>query len=62
MELYSQILDHGGLAFGTILRHIRDRPDNTFIFHCTGASHVRLTLFRLLITVLLQPARTGRVY
>jgi len=36
MELYSQILDHGGPAFGSILRHVRDRPNEGFIFHCTA--------------------------
>ncbi|KAF8550375.1 hypothetical protein OG21DRAFT_1514081 [Imleria badia] len=36
MKLYSQILDHGGRAFGTILRHVRDRPNASFLFHCTA--------------------------
>ncbi|KIK67746.1 hypothetical protein GYMLUDRAFT_68767 [Collybiopsis luxurians FD-317 M1] len=36
MELYSQILDHGGAAFGTILRWIRDHPNDACIFHCTA--------------------------
>ncbi|KAI0080790.1 hypothetical protein K474DRAFT_1636729 [Panus rudis PR-1116 ss-1] len=36
MELYSQILEHGGRAFGAILRHVRDRPNDPFIFHCTA--------------------------
>ncbi|TFY64488.1 hypothetical protein EVJ58_g2596 [Rhodofomes roseus] len=36
MELYSQVLDNGGPAFATILRHVRDRPNDTFIFHCTA--------------------------
>ncbi|KAL0580709.1 hypothetical protein V5O48_001267 [Marasmius crinis-equi] len=36
MELYSQILDHGGPAFGSILRHVRDKPKEGFIFHCTA--------------------------
>ncbi|TFK43788.1 protein-tyrosine phosphatase-like protein [Crucibulum laeve] len=36
MELYSQILDHGGVSFGTILRHIRDRPNDGCLFHCTA--------------------------
>ncbi|KAG6380435.1 hypothetical protein JVT61DRAFT_8572 [Boletus reticuloceps] len=38
MKLYSQILDHVGRAFGTILRHVRDRPNAPFLFHCTGPS------------------------
>jgi len=36
MELYSQILDHGGPSFGTILRHVRDRPTEPCLFHCTA--------------------------
>lgn len=36
MILYSQILEHGGPAFGTILRHVRDKPNSPFIFHCTA--------------------------
>lgn len=36
MVLYSEILDAGGEAYGTILRHIRDKPDEGFLFHCTG--------------------------
>ncbi|KAF9266334.1 hypothetical protein L218DRAFT_997113 [Marasmius fiardii PR-910] len=36
MELYSQILDHGGRAFGALLRHIRDRPTEGCLFHCTA--------------------------
>ncbi|KAI0034125.1 protein-tyrosine phosphatase-like protein [Vararia minispora EC-137] len=33
MKLYSEILDAGGEAFGTILRHVRDKPDEGFLFH-----------------------------
>jgi len=36
MELYSQILEHGGPAFGTILRQIRDNPESGCMFHCTA--------------------------
>ncbi|THH19929.1 hypothetical protein EW146_g1352 [Bondarzewia mesenterica] len=36
MQLYCEILDAGGPAFGTILRHVRDRPHDGFIFHCTA--------------------------
>ncbi|KAF8969321.1 protein-tyrosine phosphatase-like protein [Flammula alnicola] len=36
MELYSQILDHGGHAFGAILRHVRDKPAEGCLFHCTA--------------------------
>jgi hypothetical protein len=36
MQLYSEILDAGGPAFGSILRHVRDSPNHGFLFHCTG--------------------------
>ncbi|KAL4264489.1 Protein-tyrosine phosphatase-like protein [Pleurotus pulmonarius] len=36
MELYSQILDHGGQAFGAVLKHIHDRPTEGCLFHCTA--------------------------
>jgi len=36
IELYSQILDHGGPSFGSILRHIKDHPREPLIFHCTA--------------------------
>ncbi|CAL1700431.1 unnamed protein product [Somion occarium] len=36
MELYSQILENGGPAFGHILRHVRDRPNEACIIHCTA--------------------------
>ncbi|KAJ7094445.1 protein-tyrosine phosphatase-like protein [Mycena belliarum] len=36
MELYSQILEHGGRAFGAILRHVRDKPNEGVLFHCTA--------------------------
>jgi hypothetical protein len=36
MELYSQILEHGGPAFGSILRHVRDKPNDGCLFHCTA--------------------------
>jgi protein tyrosine/serine phosphatase len=36
MELYSQILDHAGPSYGSILRHIRDRPEDGCLFHCTA--------------------------
>ncbi|KAA1469502.1 hypothetical protein DENSPDRAFT_835137 [Dentipellis sp. KUC8613] len=35
-KLYDGILDHGGPAFGTIFRHIKDRPDEPCLIHCTG--------------------------
>jgi hypothetical protein len=36
MQLYSEILDAGGPAFGAIFRHVRDSPHGGFLFHCTG--------------------------
>lgn len=36
MQLYTQIMDSGGPAFGTILRHIRDNPTEPCLFHCTA--------------------------
>jgi len=36
MELYSQILDHGGPSFSAILRHIRDNPTQACLFNCTA--------------------------
>ncbi|TEB35763.1 hypothetical protein FA13DRAFT_1811435 [Coprinellus micaceus] len=36
IELYSQIMDHGGHSFGAILRHVRDRPSEGSLFHCTA--------------------------
>jgi len=36
IELYSQILDHGGHAFGSLLRHVRDRPNEACLFYCTA--------------------------
>ncbi|KZP04568.1 hypothetical protein FIBSPDRAFT_968028 [Athelia psychrophila] len=36
IELYSQILDHAGPTFGQILRHIKDRPTDGVLFHCTA--------------------------
>ncbi|KAF8471337.1 protein-tyrosine phosphatase-like protein, partial [Russula ochroleuca] len=36
MQLYSEILDAGGPAFRAILRHVRDSPNDAFIFHCTA--------------------------
>jgi len=36
MELYSQILDNAIMAYGAIFKHIRDHPNEAFIFHCTA--------------------------
>ena len=42
MQLYSQILDHAGPAFGAVLRHIRDKPEQGCLFHCTGTHAIVL--------------------
>ncbi|KAI0340906.1 hypothetical protein BDW22DRAFT_1333671 [Trametopsis cervina] len=49
MELYSQILDHGGPAFGAVFRHIRDNPDSSCIFHCTAGKDRTGVLAALLL-------------
>ena len=49
MQLYSEILDAGGPAFGSILRHVRDSPNDGFLFHCTGAPPTSLN-FIVIIT------------
>lgn len=36
MELYSEILKSGGSAYGEILRHVRDEPQDGCLFHCTA--------------------------
>ncbi|EIM87943.1 uncharacterized protein STEHIDRAFT_54230 [Stereum hirsutum FP-91666 SS1] len=36
MQLYTEILEAGGPAYGSILRHVRDKPQEGFIFHCTA--------------------------
>jgi len=36
MQLYAEILEAGGPAFAAILRHVRDSPNDAFIFHCTA--------------------------
>ncbi|KAJ7591611.1 protein-tyrosine phosphatase-like protein [Mycena floridula] len=36
MTLYSQILDNAGPSFGAIMRHIRDKPSEGVLFHCTA--------------------------
>lgn len=62
MKLYSQILDHGGRAFGTILRHVRDRPNAPFLFHCTGLPwHPILWCFSLIPCDPAGKDRTGIV-
>ncbi|KZT24581.1 hypothetical protein NEOLEDRAFT_1094430, partial [Neolentinus lepideus HHB14362 ss-1] len=51
MELYSQILDHGGAAFGVILRHIRDRPHDGLLFHCTAGKDRTGIITAILLTL-----------
>jgi len=46
MQLYAEILDAGGPAFAAILRHVRDSPNEAFIFHCTGVFPALQTSFR----------------
>ncbi|KZT35550.1 hypothetical protein SISSUDRAFT_160575 [Sistotremastrum suecicum HHB10207 ss-3] len=36
MQLYTQILDNAGPAYSTILRRIRDKPNEAVLFHCTA--------------------------
>jgi hypothetical protein len=59
MILYSQILEHGGPAFGTILRHVRDKPNSPFIFHCTGSSILLFIISVIFQFVLAGKDRTG---
>ena len=51
MELYSQIMDHAGSSFGTIFRHVRDRPSDGFLFHCTAGKDRTGVLAALLLKV-----------
>lgn len=36
MQLYSEILESGGPVYGEILKHIRDKPQEGCLFHCTA--------------------------
>ncbi|KAI0774504.1 protein-tyrosine phosphatase-like protein [Fomes fomentarius] len=49
MQLYSQILDHAGPAFGIVLRHVRDRPNDPCLFHCTAGKDRTGVLAALLL-------------
>ncbi|TBU33100.1 protein-tyrosine phosphatase-like protein [Dichomitus squalens] len=49
MQLYSQILDHAGPAFGVVLRHIRDKPEQGCLFHCTAGKDRTGVLAALLL-------------
>lgn len=59
MELYSQILDHGGEAFGAVLRHIHDRPTEGCLFHCTAGKDRTGLLAALLLKVRFIGQRFG---
>lgn len=52
MELYSQILDHGGPALAIILRHVRDKPEQGFLFHCTAGKDRTGIIASILLKVL----------
>ncbi|TFK55621.1 hypothetical protein OE88DRAFT_1692127 [Heliocybe sulcata] len=51
MELYSQILDNGGPAFGVILGHIRDRPHDGLLFHCTAGKDRTGVIAAIMLTL-----------
>lgn len=36
MQQYTEILDNAGPAYAAILAHIRDRPQEGCLFHCTA--------------------------
>ncbi|KDQ17036.1 hypothetical protein BOTBODRAFT_156392 [Botryobasidium botryosum FD-172 SS1] len=36
VTMYMEILEAGGAAFEVVLRHIKDRPNEGCLFHCTG--------------------------
>ncbi|KAL5527764.1 hypothetical protein ACEPAG_6565 [Sanghuangporus baumii] len=51
MELYSQILDNGGQAFSEILKHVRDRPDEGCLFHCTAGKDRTAVIAAILLSL-----------
>ncbi|KAI5120677.1 hypothetical protein M0805_006966 [Coniferiporia weirii] len=51
MELYSQILDNGGPAFAVILKHVRDRPDEGCLFHCTAGKDRTAVIAAILLSL-----------
>jgi len=55
MELYSQILDHAGHSFGSILRHVRDKPNEPLIFHCTAGKDRTGIMAAIILKVLSIP-------
>lgn len=52
LQLYTTILNHSGPAIETILRHIRDHPDQPCLIHCTAGKD-RTGVFAALILKLL---------
>jgi hypothetical protein len=59
MELYAQILDHAPTAFAAIFCHLRDKPNEGFLMHCTGLSYTYGTLWVLLMAGAAGKDRTG---
>ncbi|KAH8118680.1 protein-tyrosine phosphatase-like protein [Phellopilus nigrolimitatus] len=51
MELYSQILDNGGPAFTEILKHVRDRPEEGCLFHCTAGKDRTAVIAAILLSL-----------
>ncbi|KIJ57092.1 hypothetical protein M422DRAFT_198473 [Sphaerobolus stellatus SS14] len=51
MQLYSQILDNGIVAYSTIFNHIRDHPDEGFLFHCTAGKDRTGVLAALILKI-----------
>lgn len=40
VKMYSGILEAASPCFAEIFKHIRDNPDDPFIFHCSGEFHM----------------------
>lgn len=38
VKMYSGILEAAAPAFAQVFKHIRDQPDDPFVFHCSGKS------------------------
>ncbi|THH11937.1 hypothetical protein EW145_g314 [Phellinidium pouzarii] len=51
MELYSQILDNGGPAFAEIIKHVRDKPDEGCLFHCTAGKDRTAVIAAILLSL-----------
>ncbi|KAI0258590.1 protein-tyrosine phosphatase-like protein [Gloeopeniophorella convolvens] len=58
MQLYSEILDAGGPAYGTILRHVRDAPNDSILFHCTAGKDRTGVAAALLLLIAGVPSNT----